>query len=320
MDIFYLIFQQTLMVATAIAVVSLGGMFSERSGVVNIALEGIMIIGAFVGILFIHTLQKAGSTMNPQIMLIIAMLLAGIFGMIMSLLLAYASINMSADQTIGGTAINMIAPAVVIFLSSMIVGGQNIRYENTFYFGDKLFLSKIPVIGDLFFKNTYITIYIGIVILAITMFVLYKTKFGLRLRACGEHPQAADSLGINVYKMRYSGVLISGLLGGIGGLMLIICTAGTYRGSVNGYGFLAIAVLIFGQWKPVKVFFAALFFALFNTIASFNSSIPFLYALELPKGLYKLLPYVATLIVLAFTSKKSKGPKAVGIPYDKGKR
>ena len=321
MDTFYLIFQQTLMVAVAIAVVSIGGMFSERSGVVNIALEGIMIIGAFCGVMFIHVMQEMGSTMNPQIMLLCALACAGIGGAVLSLPLSYASINMKADQTIGGTALNIIAPAIVVFVAVSFIGTDNIQFTNEFLIRDgDMWLSNIPIIGDLFFTKTYITVYIGIAIWVIATFVLYKTKFGLRIRACGEHPQAADSVGISVYKIRYAGVSLSGMLGGMGGLMLIIATVGTYRGQVNGYGFLAISVLIFAQWKPKFILPAAIFFAFVNTIASFNSVIPGLKDLDIPLGVYRMLPYVATLVVLAFTSKKSRAPKAVGVPYDKGKR
>ncbi|MFI3167452.1 MAG: ABC transporter permease [Bacillota bacterium] len=320
MDVFYLIFQQTLMVAVAIAVVSLGGMFSERSGVVNIALEGIMVVGAFAGIIFIYVMQSAESTMNPQLMLVIALLISAVVGGIYSLLLSFASINMKADQTIGGTALNIMAPAIALFLSRSIIGSKNVRFTNSFYLGESLALSDIPVIGDLLFKNTYITVYVGIAIWIAVMIVLYKTKFGLRLRACGEHPQAADSVGINVYKMRYAGVTISGVLGGLGGLMLIIVTVGTFSGTVNGYGYLALAVLIFGQWKPKYVFPAAVFFAFMNTLASFNSVIPFMQSLGLSSAVYKMLPYITTLIILAFTSRSSKAPKSCGIPYDQGKR
>lgn len=320
MDTFYLIFQQTLMVAVAIAMVSLGAMFSERSGVINIALEGMMVMGAFVGTYFIHIIQNSGVVMNPQVMFLIALILAAVAGAVMSLLLAVASINLKADQTIGGTAINMLSPALVLFIARTLQNTQNITYSNTYFIRDELFLSKIPVIGDLFFKNTYITVYIGIVLWLIIIFVLYKTRFGLRLRACGEHPQAADSVGINVYKMRYSGVILSGFLGGLGGMMLVAVTVGTYNGSVNGYGFLAIAVMIFGQWKPKLIFPAAIFFAFMMTLASFYSVIPFLSKSGIPADVYKMLPYLATLIVLAFTSKKSRAPKAEGIPYDKGAR
>lgn len=320
MSMFYSIFQQTLMIAVAICMVSLGGMFSERSGVANIALEGIMSFGAFAGVLFIYVMESTGSSINPQLILILALIVSAIAGGLLSLPLAYSSISKKADQTIGGAAINMVAPALVAVFSMAIIGVDGITFKNKFYLGDSLALSKIPVIGDLFFKNTYITVYIGIVIWLITIVVLYKTKFGLRLRACGEHPQAADSLGINVYKMRYAGVTLSGMLGGLGGLMLIVITVGTYEGNINGYGFLALAVVIFGQWKPKLIFPAAIFFALMNTIASFNSVIPFLEKLNLSTSIYKMLPYVATLVVLIFTSKKLRSPKVLGIPYDKSKR
>ncbi len=320
MEVFYLIFQQTLMVAVAIAMVSLGGMFAERSGVINIALEGIMIVGAFFGSFFINAVQTSGSNMNPQLMLVISLAIAAVAGGVMSLLLAFSAVNMKADQTIGGTAINMIAPALVIFIARTLNNTKNIPIENTFFIKDELFLSKIPVIGDLFFKNTYITVYIGIAIWIIVSIILYKTKFGLRLRACGEHPQAADSVGINVAKMRYSGTIISGMLGGLGGMMLIAVTVGTYSGTVNGYGFLALAVMIFGQWKPVMIMLAAVLFAFMNAISSYYIAIPFLLQLGLPADVFKMLPYIAVLIVLAFTSKKSRAPKAEGIPYDKGQR
>lgn len=150
--------------------------------------------------------------------------------------------------------------------------------------------------------------------------MLYKTKFGLRLRACGEHPQAADSVGINVYKMRYAGVLISGALAGLGGLVFVIPTSTNFNATVSGYGFLALAVMIFGQWKPLRVLFAAFFFGLMKTIASAYSVIPLLSSLNIPSDVYKMIPFIATLIVLAFTSKSSQAPRAVAQPYDKGSR
>lgn len=320
MDTFYLMFQQTLMIAIAIAMVALGAMFAERSGVINIALEGIMVFGAFFGVLYISKIQGAESTINPQIMYLIGMLLAAVAGVIASLLLAFASINLKADQTIGGTAINMFIPAIALFIARTLNNTQNITFKNSYYLADKLFLSKIPVIGDLFFKNTYISIYIGFAILLLVIFIIYKTRFGLRLVSCGEHPQAADSVGINVKKMRYLGVIISGILGGIGGYMYVTVSVGTFNCSVNGYGFLAIAVMIFGQWKPGKIFLAAIFFAFFMVLGSFYTVIPLLLNTGIPGDVYKMLPYIATLIILAFTSKKSRAPKAEGIPYDKGQR
>lgn len=180
--------------------------------------------------------------------------------------------------------------------------------------------SKIPVIGEMFFQRTYLTVFIGVLILIIASIILYRTKFGLRLRACGEHPQAADSVGINVYTIRYSGVVISGMLGGIGGLFFVIATTAIFSGSVSGYGFLALAVMIFGQWKPGRIFLAALLFAFLGTLSSSYSLVPFLYKLNIPGDVYKMVPYIVTMIVLALTSKNSRAPKAEGIPYDKGSR
>lgn len=317
MNIVYFVFQQTMFFAIPLLIVALGGMFSERSGVVNIALEGIMVFGAFCSVLFIKTCQ---GVMSGQPLLLLAILIAGVSGMLISLLHAYASINMKADQVISGTAINMLTPAVAIYIARMIQQVQQISFENTFGIKSVPFLGDIPYLGDLFFKNTYITTYLGFAILVISSVVLYRTRFGLRLRACGEHPHAADSVGINVYKIRYIGVMISGFLAGIGGLVFVVATSTNFNATVAGYGFLALAVLIFGQWKPVRILFAAFFFGLMKTIAATYSGIPFLYNLGIPNTFFKMTPFIATLVVLAFTSKKSQAPKAAGVPYDKGSR
>lgn len=319
MDILFLIVQQTMFFSIPLLIVALGGVFTERGGVTNIALDGIMIMGAFTSILFINKMQDK---MSGQLLLIMAILIAIITGMVFSLLLAYSAINMKADQIIGGTALNMFAPAFAIYAARMIQtnGVQQITFDNSFRIPSVPILGDIPIIGDLFFKNCYITTYIGLAILVIAIIVLYKTKFGLRLRACGEHPQAADSVGISVYKMRYSGVLISGALAGLGGLVFVIPTSTNFNATVSGYGFLALAVMIFGQWKPLRVLFAAFFFGLMKTVASAYSVIPLLSGLNIPSDVYKMIPFIATLIVLAFTSKSSQAPRAVGEPYDKGSR
>ncbi|MGM9972434.1 MAG: ABC transporter permease [Clostridiaceae bacterium] len=317
MDTLYFIFQQTMFFTIPLLIVALGGMFSERSGIVNIALEGIMTIGAFCSILFINMTQDV---LSGQLQLILAILVAALSGVLVSLFHAYAAINMKADQTISGTAINIFAPAFAIYTARLIQEVQQITFNNTFRIAKVPVLGDIPVIGDLFFKNTYITTYIGFGILAIAYIVLYKTRFGLRLRACGEHPQAADSVGVNVYKMQYAGVMISGLLGGIGGLVFVVPTSTNFNATVAGYGFLALAVLIFGQWKPMRILYASLFFGLMKTIAASYSGIELLKNLGIPNDFYKMVPYIATLIVLAFTSKKSQAPRASGVPYDKGAR
>ena len=319
MNEIYFLFAQMMIFSIPLLIVALGGMFSERSGVVNIGLEGIMIMGAFTGIFFINTMQDR---MEGQVLLLLAILISVATGMIYSLLHAYASINMNADQVISGTALNMFAPSFAIFTARMVQaqGVQQIQFKNTFRIREVPFLGKIPVIGDLFFKNTYITTYLGFVILIVSAIILYKTRFGLRLRACGEHPQAADSVGIRVRRMRYAGVVISGGLAGLGGLIFIIPTSTDFNATVAGYGFLALAVLIFGQWKPVRIFAVALFFGLLKTISAAYSGITLLAELPIPNVVYKMLPYVATLVVLAFTSRRSQAPRAAGVPYDQGKR
>jgi simple sugar transport system permease protein len=300
-------------------IVALGGMFSERSGITNIALEGIMVMGGFAGIYFINQMQ---SDMSGQWLLILAVIIAIAGGAIFSVLHAYASINLKADQVISGTALNMFAPAFVIYIARMIQpsGIANVSFKNTFLISKVPVLGDIPVIGDIFFNNTYITTFIGFLILIVSSIVLYRTRFGMRLRACGEHPQAADSVGINVYKMRYIAVIISGALAGLGGLVLTIPISTEFKGAVNGYGFLALAVLIFGQWKPMRILLASLFFGFMQTISAAYSAIPFLLNLNIPSEFFKMTPYIATLIVLAFSSKSSKAPKAVGQPYDQGAR
>lgn len=321
MNVVYFVFQQTMFFTIPLLIVALGGMFSERSGVVNIALEGIMVFGAFTSILFINTVQ---GHMQGQLLLILALIVAGISGVLISLLHAYASINMKANQVISGTAINMLAPATAIYVARTIQNVQQINFTNTFRIVSVPVLGKINIfgfeLGRLLFQNTYLTTYLGIAILVVSTLVLYRTKFGLRLRACGEHPQAADSVGINVYRMRYAGVMISGLLAGIGGLVFVIPTSTNFNATVSGYGFLALAVLIFGQWKPARILFAAFFFGLMQTIAATYSGIPFLLGLGIPNTFYKMTPFIATLVVLAFTSKKSQAPKAAGVPYDKSAR
>lgn len=314
---FYFLVQQTMFYSIPLLIVALGGMYSERSGVVNIALEGIMVIGAFVSLYFMNQMQ---TTMSGQTLLILSMLVAAVTGMLLSFFHAYASINMKANQVISGTALNLFAPAFAIFTARMLIGVQQVTFNNTYRIPLVPYLSDIPVLGDLLFKNTYITTFVGFGILIVATFVLYKTRFGLRLRACGEHPQAADAAGVNVKKMRYIGVLISGALAGLGGLVLMVPVTTAFDGQVGGYGFLALAVLIFGQWRPGRILFAAFFFGLMKTISAAYTGIPILLALGIPSYMFKMTPYLATIIILTFTSKKSAAPKAAGEPYDAGKR
>ena len=324
------IMNATIIFAIPLLVVALGGMFSERSGTINIALEGIMIIGALFSCLYLNSVNTSGwGVLHPILAMLFAMLIAGLAGIIFALFLALASVSLKADQTIGGTALNMFAPAFAIVLTWAIQGqGQTTITIPTWVRITQETIGLKPsatpnFFETLIFKNFFVTTPVVLVFLAITVFVIYKTRFGLRLRACGEHPQAADSVGINVYRLRYIGVGISGFLGGIGGLAFTIAAGSGFQSTVAGYGFFALAVMIFGNWKPVRIFGAALFFALFKVIGSYTGSIPFLPSFSGIKSadyIYQMLPYVVTMIVLVFTSKKSRAPKAEGIPYDKGTR
>lgn len=317
MSIFNFIVQQTMAFAIPLLIVAIGAMYTERSGVINIALEGIMVMGAFVSISFINLFQ---SKLSGQSLLLLAVVVAGITGGVFSLLHAFASINLKADQTISGTALNMFAPAFAIFIARMTSGVQQIPFTDTFHIPAVPVLSNVPILGPMLFQNTYLTTYMGFAIFIIAGVVISKTKFGLRLRACGEHPGAADSVGINVYKIRYAGVIISGVLAGIGGLVFVVPTSTNFNASVAGYGFLALAVLIFGQWRTGRILGAAFFFGVLKTFSSAYSALPVIKSWSIPSEVYKMFPYIATLVVLAFLSQNSQAPKAEGIPYDKGSR
>ena len=302
-----LLVKYTLLYMVVLMLVALGGMFSERSGIINIALEGIMVVGGLAGVLAVKFLGlSSGMTVALSI------LIAGLSGMVYALLLAFASINLRADQTIGGTALNILATALAMVIAKRVNGTQAPKLD----YSNSAFLFNI---GSL---EVNVFIPIGLALLLLSYFILYKTRLGLRLRACGEHPQAADSVGINVYRMRYIGVMASGFLGGIGGFAYIIPAVSiwNFEQGVTGMGFLALAVMIFGQWKPFRIFFAAIFFSLFRAMANIADSFPLLKDLNWPKEIYNMMPFIASMIVLALTSKKSRAPKAEGVPYDKGMR
>lgn len=397
MDIIYGLLQSTIPIITILLIVSLGGLVTERSGVTNIALEGIMVIGAFLGIwaiqsievfpftfrakvfifivsilfsvvlswiisLFFVKLMKSktyqvfkweikrnklilmisllisiiltialflwitSTTIQLHFILIMGMMIGGFFGGLYSMIHAYASINLKANQIISATALNLFAISFAIFMIESVraAAGEGVNavisFSSRFQIEYVPYLSDIPVIGDIFFKNTYVSLFIVIFIFGLVWIILDKTKFGLRLRACGENPHAADSLGINIYRIRFIAVTISGIFAGIGGVLFVIPTAGSFTISdgVAGYGFLAIAVLIFGNWRPLKILFAVIFFSFMQNIAAFSDVIPFLSGM--PNPVARMLPFVATLIVLAFSSKRSRVPKALGQIYDQGKR
>ncbi|MEH7010684.1 ABC transporter permease [Neobacillus niacini] len=310
------IFPYAIVFTIPLLITALGGLFSERSGIVNIGLEGLMIAGAFASALTVNLLQdKMG---NESMVVWIGLLVAMVVGILFSLLHAFASINLSANQVISGTAINMIAMALTVFLARNLTGSGNIRIQNSFTPFDVPILSQIPILGDLLFTKTYATTWFILLVLLVSTFILNKTKFGLRLKSCGEYPQAAQAAGINVIKIRYIGVMISGAFSGLGGAIIILTYAGEFTGSVSGLGFLALASLIFGQWRPLGILGATLFFGFASTIANVSQVIPELAVI--PPIILKIFPYVVTLLALVVFSKSSQAPKAAGEPFDPGKR
>ena len=311
-----LLLQYTLIFASVLLLVALGGCFSEHSGVINIGLEGIMVMGALGGALMMKFLPAGTSAFVVVLLTVLASIL---LGMIYSLLLAVAAENFKADQTLVGTAMNLLGTAAAtVFVKAMNTAADPDNVSSTIQYldGRKAFLVNI---GGFEFNWCML---LAVIALVIAYVVLYKTRFGLRLCACGEHPQAADSVGINVYRMRYAGVLISGVLGGLGGIVYIIAGVSEWKfeNGVAGFGFLALAVMIFGQWKPTRIALAALLFGFFRALGNVYSGFDLLSNLNLPSSVYNMLPYVISLVVLAFTSQKSRAPKAEGIPYDKGQR
>lgn len=315
MNTFYFIVQQTMFFAIPLLIVSLGGLCSERSGISNIALEGIMIIGAFAGVLVIKNL---GDAFSGQFVFLLAILAGALAGGLYSLLHAWSSIRLKADQTISGTALNLFAPAFCIFTARSIYGVKQVSFSGSFFIDRIPVLSDIPVLGPCFFTNCYLSTFIGLALWVVFAFIFEKTRFGMRLSACGENPDAAAAAGISVTGMRYCGVILSGLLGGAGGIIFIVPTSTNFSSDVFGYGFLALAVLILGQWKPLGIMLSAFFFGVLKAVASAYSGVPFLASLPVPSEIFKIVPYFLTLLVLIISSKRSIAPKAVGIPYDDG--
>ena len=311
-----LLLQYTLTFASVLILVALGGCFSEHSGVINLGLEGVMIMGALGGALVMRYLSP---TVPAIVMILAVVLISMLFGVIYSALLAVACINFKADQTIVGTALNMLGLAgatVIVKAINTAANPDDVSSTIQYAGAKKAFLVNI---GS--FEFSWFML-VTLLLLIAAYVALYKTRFGLRLMACGEHPQAADSVGINVYKMRWAGVLISGMLGGLGGIVFITAGVSEWRFEygVAGFGFLSLAVMIFGQWKPTRIALAALLFGLFRALSNVYAGFEFLKNLNIPSPVYNMMPYIISLVVLAFTSKKSRAPKAEGIPYDKGQR
>lgn len=319
MDVLYSMIVLTLIFSTPIIITAIGGMFSERSGVVNIALEGMMMIGGFfaaTSIVFLEQNEGWVGSSAPWLALLVGIIAGGII----SIIHAYLSINLGSDQVISGTAINLLAGGLTIYLSQIIFGQQRTQtFEGGFIKNTYGGLSKIPIIGPAFFTNIYPTVYLALFLVLVSWFVLYQTPFGLRLRATGEHPHAVDSMGINVYKMRYIGVILSGCFAGLGGAVMVLTFDTQYTaGSIHGIGFIALAALIFGKWKPLGLLGASLFFGFSQILGIYATSFDFLS--RIPAEYFNAFPYVLTVIALVVFSGKAVGPRAAGEPYDKAQR
>ncbi|WP_261806897.1 ABC transporter permease [Lapidilactobacillus luobeiensis] len=310
-----IIISSTLVYSTPLIFTALGGTFSERGGIVNVGLEGIMVMGAFSSVVFNLAFAESLGRATPWI----AALVGGVVGVIFSLLHAVATINFRADHIISGTVMNLMAPALGVFLVKAMYGkGQTDNILQNFGYFSFPGLSKIPVLGPIFFKDTSLMAYVAILVAIFAWWLMFKTKFGLRLRSVGENPQAADTLGINVYGYRYAGVLISGFLGGIGGAVFAQSIAGNFSiGTIVGQGFISMAAMIFGKWNPIGAMGAALFFGFAQSLSIIGGQLPGIN--KIPSVYLLIAPYILTILVLVFFLGKATAPKADGTNYIKSK-
>lgn len=311
--ILQLVISSTLVYSAPLIFTALGGTFSERAGVVNVGLEGTMIMGAFAGVVFNLTFAGQFGGLTPWL----GLLAGAVIGLIFSLLHAVATVTLRADHIVSGTVMNLMAPALGVYLIKLVYGkGQTSMIAENFGYWNVPVLSKIPVIGTIFFTKTSSTAWVAIIIAFVASWVLFKTRFGLRLRSVGENPQAADTLGLNVYALRYTGVLISGVLGGIGGALFAQSIAGNFSAStIVGQGFMSMAAMIFGRWNPVGAMAAALFFGFSQSMAIVGAQLPVLN--QVPSVYLQVAPYVFTVLILVVFFAKSKAPAADGVNYIK---
>lgn len=314
-DILLIIIPAAIFYATPLILTALGGVFSERSGVVNIGLEGLMVMGAFVAVVTNLAIGDTMGDFTPWISLILAVIVSAVF----SIIHAVASVSFRADQVVSGVAINFLALGISLFLVNQWYGkGQTDIISNPLYRTSVPFISDIPVIGPMFFEG-YVTSFIAIILAVVVWFVMFMTPFGLRLRSVGEHPMASDTNGINVSKMRYTGVILSGAFAGLGGGVYALTIAMDFsHATISGQGFMALAALIFGKWHPLGAMGAALFFGFAQSLSVVSTSIPFLQ--DVPQVYLLIAPYVLTILALAGFIGRAEAPKAIGTPYIKGSR
>ncbi|RVU55247.1 ABC transporter permease [Anaerosphaera multitolerans] len=313
---FFGIINTTLLYSAPLIYAALGGVISENGGVVNIGLEGMMTLGALIGA------TVGFYTGNPWL----AFLCGGLAGMFLSLLHAIATINFAADHVVSGIAINLIGPGLAIFLARIFFDGAAMTKSIPFS-------NKLPQLFSNFFTadlisahpwmryakmvlQQYIVVYFAFILVVIVWFVLYRTKLGLRIRAVGEHPQAAETLGVNAYRIKYICVLTSGFLAGLGGASMSLAVVSNFRETlISGQGFIALAAMIFGGWKPQGALVACLLFGAAQGLSVSLGNI----GIEIDPNLLSMLPYIITLLVLVLFVKGTKGPSASGKPFERNK-
>lgn len=292
------ILNATLRQSTPLVLGALCGLLGERSGVINIGIEGQMLLSAFVGFL-VTVLTRS----------LLAGVLAGMtMGALLGLFLAFMSVTLKMDQIIGGTVINIMALGLTSFFYQ---AGQTIPGKLPPL--DLGFLAQLPLVGPVLFRNPPIT-YMALFLVFGVHYALFYTRWGLRTRAIGEHPRAADTVGINVYRMRYMNVMLGGAIAGLAGAFLTLESVGSFeRAMTNGRGFVALAVMIFGKWTPLGSWGAALLFGFANAV---QTQLQFSGTLQIPHQFIGMLPYVLTIVVLAGFVGRSRPPAAVGQPYE----
>lgn len=289
-----------LMIVAPILIAAIGGMICERSGVVNIALEGLMGIGGCTAAAAHYFMEAAGFGGSS---VWLALLFGSLVGLLFSVIHAVAAIDLRANQTISGTGLNLLADGVTIFASQILFNADRTKEFKMGMLTDKL--------------GIYPTAYIALVVVLVAWFVLYKLPFGMHLRACGEHPSAADSVGINVRKIRYSAVLTSGFLAGLAGGCCILTQSIQYTaGTINGRGFIALAAVSFGRWTPLGVTGAAFLFGASQALTVVANNFSFLR--QFPSEIFNIIPYFVTLVALVIFSGKNYSPAANGKAYEKG--
>lgn len=305
-----LIISSSISIAIVLMLASLSGLFSERSGVINIGIEGMMSIGALTYSIMGFYLQGSGNATQ-----IPAMLLAGVVGIVIAMLHGFVCISLKGNQVISGTAINMLVSGICLFLINSLKLGPR---------SGAIAIAKYKMIG---FASSGVWSQISVFLIPVILIVIFayivltRSKWGLRVRSVGENPTAAESVGINVIKVRYQALLVSGILAGLAGALYVQLPfiSNAFTGSVGGYGFLALGILIFGQWRVKFTSIAAIAFASLTAIATYGQGLGWAWAVAIPAEVMKMMPFLLSILIMVFTAKRSASPKALGVPYSKSK-